>query len=99
MGELIQFRKREERPTDKPEPHQAGEAFCMACDHTWAAVAPVGTVWFECPNCHAHKGHFTFECGLPNGTLVRTCKCGNQLFNLTPEGHFCPNCGTWQTYD
>jgi hypothetical protein len=37
-------------------------------------------------------------CGLPDGTMVRTCDCGNQLFNITPDGHFCPNCGEYQSY-
>lgn len=82
-----------------PVPHLAGEAFCISCNHAWAGVAPSGTVNLECPKCHRHTGHFKFEAGPPEGTMVRTCNCGNQLFYLTPEGHLCPNCGVYQRYD
>jgi exosome complex RNA-binding protein Csl4 len=26
-------------------------------------------------------------------------ECGNQLFYIRPEGHMCPNCGIYQSYD
>lgn len=32
------------------------------------------------------------------GTSVRECDCGNRLFFITPEGHMCANCGTYQRY-
>jgi rubrerythrin len=79
-------------------PYASGNAFCMSCDYNWAAVAPVGTVWLECPSCKAEKGRFKFPMALPEKTLVYTCNCGNQLFNMTPEGHFCPNCGEWRRF-
>ena len=85
-------------PDQMKDPHQEGEAFCMGCNHTWVAVAPVGALAFECPSCHCHKGHFKFECGLAEGTGVWTCKCDNQLFNVTEKGIFCPNCGIYQVF-
>lgn len=81
------------------QPHVTGEAFCLQCDHWWVAVAEVGTTRLECPECHAMKGLFAFECVPAEGTLVRECDCGNQLFYLTQEGHLCPNCGVYQQYD
>jgi predicted RNA-binding Zn-ribbon protein involved in translation (DUF1610 family) len=81
------------------DPHGSGEAFCMQCNHQWVAVAPVGETRFECPECHAHKGMYKYEFVPPKGSLVRECNCGNQLFYIRPEGHMCPNCGIYQSYD
>jgi len=86
-------------PLLRPTPTAVGEAFCIGCDHVWTASAPVGTTQLECPNCKALKGHFRFEHAPAEGTLVRQCNCGNQLFYLTPEGHLCANCGVYQSYD
>ncbi len=85
----------------KPEPkeqHGTGEAFCMACDHRWVAVAPTGTTILECPSCKRHTGHFKFEFAPSEGQLVRECTCGNQYFYLTPDGHMCVSCGIYQEY-
>lgn len=82
----------------KTEPHQVGSAFCIACDHEWEAVAPVGIEVLECPSCRCVKGRFKFECAPAVGLQVRQCNCGNQLFYLTPQGHMCPRCGTYQSY-
>ena len=85
-------------PFAKQEQHGAGMAFCIGCGHKWAAVAPTGTTAFECPSCHATKGHWQFEFMPKVGQMVRECACGNQLFYLTPEGHMCANCGIYQRY-
>lgn len=76
----------------------AGEAFCISCDHKWAAVAPTGSLFFECPGCRRFTGRWKFTFGVPSGLQVRGCNCGNQLFYLTPEGHLCANCGIYQSY-
>ncbi len=76
----------------------AGEAFCLACNHTWIAVAPTGSLAFECPACHTMKGKWKFEFFPGEDTMVRVCNCGNQLFYLTPDGHMCANCGVYQAY-
>ncbi len=99
-GKVLPFprRDRQEPPEDQ---HRTGKAICTACEREWAAVAPTGTVWLECPSCHAEKGIFKYP-ALPEGLeglLVRQCHCGNQLFYLTEEGHCCPNCGVYQRYD
>lgn len=85
-------------PFARAEPHATGYAHCFGCGHTWVRVAPIGTTRFECPECHAIKGTWTFEFAPDEGSLVRECNCGNQLFYLTPDGHLCANCGTYQTY-
>lgn len=93
---VIPFKRPEPEP--EPEPHGSGEAFCIGCSHTWVAVAPVGTVDLQCPKCLCHKGKWKFEFFPSEGQMVRVCNCGNQLFYLTPDGHLCANCGTYQEY-
>lgn len=86
-------------PKEDEGPFAQGEVFCIGCNHVWQAVAPVGTTQLECPGCGASKGRWRFEFAPNEGQLVRECNCGNQLFYLTPEGHLCANCGTYQRYD
>lgn len=91
MSTIVELRPRH-------DPHGAGDAFCLQCNHQWVAVAPTGTVQLECPECHTMKGLFKFPFAPSEGQLVRECNCGNQLFYMTPEGHMCANCGTYQGY-
>lgn len=93
MSNIFQFKKQEK------DNHGCGEAHCIGCGHKWIAVAPVGTIRFECPECKSMKGHWTFEFAPEVGALMRVCNCGNDLFRLTPDGHMCANCGTYQGYD
>jgi hypothetical protein len=86
------------QPREEKIPQSQGEAFCIQCGREWQAVAPVGTVQLECPDCKTMKGLFRFPFAPADGQLVRECDCGNQLFYLTPEGHMCANCGTYQSY-
>lgn len=91
MNNVIPFGQRQQ--------HGEGEAFCLGCGQTWRAVVPTGTTRFECPQCHAMKGLWKFEFFPHPDLQVRQCNCGNQLFYLTPDGHQCANCGTYQRYD
>lgn len=75
-------------------PHNAGEARCLNCKHEWAAVAPVGATWLECPECSLPRGTFKFPFA-PEGAFFE-CACGNDLFTIHPRGVFCPNCGAWK---
>lgn len=94
MAEVIPFRRRE------PEVQVGGgPAFCLSCDHAWEAVAPTGTIHLECPACRRMTGHFRFEYQPAPGQQVRTCRCENQLFYLTREGHLCASCGVYQRYE
>lgn len=92
MAEIISF----ERPT----PHMSGHARCIQCQHTWVATAPVGTYWLECPECGTNKGAFQEHCFFAedSDTPVWSCECENQLFFVTHEGVFCPNCGVYQAF-
>jgi predicted RNA-binding Zn-ribbon protein involved in translation (DUF1610 family) len=80
---------REER-----SPHLSGPAHCLSCNHEWQAVAPVGTVWFDCPNCSLMMGR------LANDVMVDEdhweCGCGNTMFYVTPTQIYCPVCGKEQ---
>jgi len=97
VGDVVPFGKKPEPPAPL-EQWGAGEAFCFSCDHTWAVTAPTGTKELECPGCKRHTGRFKFEFVPPEGTTVWQCRCGNQLFYMTPAGHLCPSCGTYQRY-
>jgi len=88
MGDVISFARK--------IPHIQGAAFCFACDHEWQAVAPVGTVELECPSCRAMKGRYRCEI-VPEG-VVKTCECGCQMFYITTDGTWCPNCGTYDCH-
>lgn len=92
MAKIIDLQERKDAKT----PHLSGEARCIACGHTWAAVAPVGTVNLECPACHLMKGAFIWPAWRA-GADHWQCRCGNILFILTRDGFYCPNCGEWQT--
>lgn len=80
---------------EREDPHNCGTSRCMACGHEDVTVAPVGVVWMECSACHAQKALFVGACE-QQGAAHWTCACGNDLFHVTPEGLYCPNCGAWQ---
>lgn len=82
---------------DNKIPHMTGEAHCLHCHNTWIAVAPVGNVWIECPNCNLKKAAFMHHITTPEkDSIVWTCGCGNQLYYKTQLGLWCPNCGSYQ---
>lgn len=91
MSNIVPFKK-------GTDPHGTGDAFCFQCKHEWIAVAPVGTTQLECPECKTLKGLWRFPFKPPVGTMLRVCDCSNDLFYITPEGHLCTNCGTYQMY-
>jgi rubredoxin len=96
MGDekIISLRaKREEK-----NPHMTGDARCLVCGHEWVAVAPIGTLWLECPKCTAHMGRFMGPVHRPERAggqfICGICAtCGNDLFYVTPEHIYCPVCG------
>lgn len=97
-AEIIPFARPDAIPEAGGPQHSNGEAFCLQCSCTWLAVAPTGTVQLECPNCHTMKGLYRYPHSVPADALIRRCDCGCTLFQLTPEGHLCPNCGVYQRY-
>lgn len=89
------------RPADRAvidlaeyRPHSEGKARCLDCGHAWEAVAPVGVTWMECPMCGLMRGRFVWS-HLREGALHWRCDCGCDLFYVTPDGSYCPNCGAW----
>lgn len=89
--------KRAERDASSLEegndPHMEGKARCLACGHEWHAVAPTGMVWMECPSCSLIRGRFVAQ--VERKGPHWHCHCGNELFCVTPDGIYCPNCGDW----
>ena len=81
------------------QPHMTGEAKCLACGHEWVAVAPIGTVAFECPKCGLDKGQTKYPCQPPEGSDIWECNCGSQTFFIRPTGFMCTNCGVSEGYD
>lgn len=79
----------------KKDSHIAGEAKCLACQHEWVAVAPVGCIGLECPKCGTERGVYKYPCLPHKEEKIWKCNCGNFLFVVTPAGYFCPNCGEW----
>ena len=75
------------------EPHVQGKAFCIACNHNWRGVWPLGVTELECPECKRMMGRSTFEISPQEGQMVYECNCGNQLFNILSDRIHCPSCG------
>lgn len=74
------------------EPHLSGKALCLNCKHQWVAVAPIGTLDLECPECTLPQGrymHLVQDDSDPHWT----CQCGNQFFHITPKRTYCVSCG------
>lgn len=96
MGNVVQF-----KAPERSDPHNAGEAKCIGCGHTWAAVAPVGTISLECPQCGASRGVWRYPVSASEGDLLFTCACGCEAMTAyLREGKFylrCMCCGTDQT--
>lgn len=85
------------------EQYDMGVAKCFGCKRTWVAIvaqiSPDPTHFYECPSCHREKGLLKNAYAPPDGAMVWTCNCGNNLFYMTPEGHWCPNCGVYADDD
>lgn len=95
MAEVLSFGRKAEPPAPVEDPHLQGKARCVACKHEWQAVAPHGTTWLECPECHIFRGRFVGQCERDEPHWH--CNCGNDLFYATARGFYCPNCGEWQS--
>lgn len=90
MGQVVDIK------TVRREPHVSGEAKCLACLYVWIAVIPTGTIWLECPGCSLLRGRFMYPT-VDHNRLHLTCRCGNDLFFITKDFCYCPNCGDEKT--
>lgn len=79
----------------RQEPHVSGTARCLSCKHEWIAVAPAITEWLECPECGMMRGRHVFPYSRTDDEHW-TCSCGNDLFHITHNCTYCPNCGDIQ---
>ena len=86
--EITQGTKDVTKAPDLPEQaHLSGEAVCIACQHTWVAVAPVGvTSGLECPECSLGRGGFKYDVGLKEGSGLFECRCGSDQFHIVAPG-------------
>lgn len=91
MSNVISFSREEKTP------HLTGDAKCVDCQHEWVGVAPVCTIWLECPSCFMMRGRFVNKVVKDRPHWV--CNCGCDLFFATLDGFYCPNCGKDQVIE
>ena len=94
MSNVLEFRR--------PEPPTlAGEAVCVGCGSSWAAVAPVGTAWLECPVCGSNRGTWKHPVHPAPGDMIFRCCCGGEALTALKKGGLtylrCLGCGCDQT--
>lgn len=77
-------------------PHLQGLVRCLTCGHENQAVAPVGTMWLECPACHLLKQTWYFP--VEQGRLEWRCACGCTVFGISEKMIFCKYCGKQQEF-
>jgi hypothetical protein len=77
-------------------PHLSGEAICKACDYEWVAVAPVGTIELECPECGTEKGLYKYSALPQDSKKIWVCNCGCDVFRVLVDGFICYMCGIRQ---
>lgn len=81
---------------EKKEPTVAGNAICYKCKHEFVCCCPLGTSIFECPSCSCISA--TFKYPVQRNGEEWSCGCGNDLFRISKDGIYCPNCGDWQKF-
>lgn len=84
------------------EPHWSGNIKCIGCQHEWVGVAPMGTMFVDCPSCGLPKGTPKHPFGAAEGDAMFVCNiCDSEaLTAYYREGHFriiCMGCGTNHT--
>lgn len=88
MAEVVDLNERR----DSLHTHASGPAVCLGCGHKWSCVSPLPVpTELECPACKTMKG--TLEGLINRSAFIWQCQCGNQLFNICPDGAWCPVCG------
>lgn len=99
VTDLAAYRAAKQRkPDDEADPTLHGKARCLACQHQWEAVAPIGIGCdnappLACPACECNKGVFVNF--VDYGEQTFHCNCGNSFLTITKRGVFCPCCGSW----
>lgn len=71
-------------------PHLAGKCICLQCKYEWEGVAPLGTLYLQCPECWLDKG--IFNC-VTFPERYWECKCGCAHFAVGVSHIVCLFCG------
>lgn len=84
------------------QPHWEGTVHCVGCQHEWEAVAPIGTMWLDCPACHLPKGTPKHPFGPSVGDWALVCTgCGGEALTAYKRKGFmrvrCMGCGSDMT--
>jgi hypothetical protein len=77
----------------RSDPHFSGTMICLVCDHEGVGVAPVGTEWLECPQCHTHRATPMYPVQRSDELHLTCMCCGNGLMAVTPGMIYCTQCG------
>lgn len=97
MGDVVPLR------VDCDGPYLSGTAKCIDCGNEWIAVAPVGTLYLECPHCKTKRGVMNGPCDAADGEQLYVCNCGCDLFKIVAVDNvfkwmICLRCGTSPTF-
>lgn len=87
MGEVVDI--------DALRPHMTGPVVCLSCKKKWVAVALVGSLDLECPDCGLFKGVWE---GVVRPKEWWQCKCGCCHFFVNIDGCHCAHCGVVQSF-
>lgn len=96
---VLEFKRKSKEAADEAVPTATGPAKCLACLHEWVFVIPSvqPALDLQCPACRLHRGK---RMGLTiPGEDRWVCNCGNDLFLVTKDRVFCPQCATFQLFD
>ena len=77
----------------KSSTHVEGNVLCMACDATWVAIAPVGTILMECPHCNLKKAIWMSPILPQDEPMIQCGTCRNIFLIVGINNVYCPNCG------
>lgn len=102
MSDVVSLNDRRQEKS----PHLSGKCRCAACGHVWQAVAPIGTMNLECPECLTMRGLWMHPFGPADGNLIYSCTlCDSTCMTAwrtkaSPEVRImCVGCGSPQSVD
>lgn len=94
MGEVVSLQEWKE----ENRPHWTGPCVCIECRKEFVAVAPMGVLWVECPDCGLTKGHPKHPFSCREGEALFVCGCGSEAltaFFRSGQLHImCMACGS-----
>lgn len=68
---------------EKPSKSEGMDISCIDCDHK-DSLSDAGFSWLVCASCKSFRG---FRVG------NFKCTCGSDIFQITQDRLYCPNCG------